>query len=320
MRKILVTGGAGFIGSNFILYLAEKYPELEIVNVDRLTYAGNLGNLAGLDKKTNYSFEKADICDWERMAELMKGCDAVVNFAAESHVDNSISSDDEFIRTNIGGVHSLLKAARKVGLPRFVQISTDEVYGSLDTGAALETRALDPSSSYSASKAAAEMICLAYHKTFGLDVVLTRSSNNFGPRQHPEKLIPKTIVNALNNASIPIYASGKQRRNWIYVMDNCEAIDLVLRKGNGGETYNLAGETELENIALVKKILGILGKPESLIKHVADRPGHDFRYAIDDSKIRGLGFKIRTGFGERLKETADWYVNNPQWCGSWKKR
>ena len=320
MQKIIVTGGAGFIGSAFIKYLIGKYPELEIINVDMLTYAGNPDNLIEFVENPNYSFKKADICDWEHMAKIMEGCDALVNFAAESHVDNSISSDDEFIRTNIGGVHSLLKAARRAGLPKFVQISTDEVYGSLKDGAAKENDLLNPSSSYSASKAAAEMLCFAYHRTFGLDVVLTRSSNNFGPRQHPEKLIPKVIMNALNGASIPIYGSGKQKRNWIYVMDNCAAIDLVMRKGESGEVYNIAGETEMENITLVKKILEVLGKPDSLITHVTDRPGHDFRYAIDDAKIHKLGFKIESGFSESLRKTIEWYNQNLQWCNNWKKR
>ena len=304
----MVTGGAGFIGSNFIHYMLNAYSDVKIVNVDALTYAGNLSNVKGLEKNKNYSFVKADICNYEKMCEVMKDCDSVVNFAAESHVDNSIHSDDNFVKSNIEGTHSLLKAARKTNLKKFMQISTDEVYGSIAKGSATEQSALNPSSPYSASKTAADMLCNAYFHTFGLDVVITRTVNNFGPRQFPEKFIPTVITNALANRKIPIYGNGMQIRNWIYVDDNCTALDIVLSKGKKGEVYNIAGNDELENIKLARKILDLMKKPHSLLEHVTDRLGHDVRYSLDDKKLRAVGFKPDNNLDKGLQSTIDWYT------------
>jgi len=318
--NILVTGGAGFIGSNFIRYMLEKHPDYKIVNFDKLTYAGNLENLTDLEKVAGYTFERGDICDKARVAECIQkyNIEAIVNFAAESHVDRSILGASAFVQTNIVGAHILLELTKEFNLARFIQISTDEVYGSLGTeGYFVETTPLHPNSPYSASKASADLLALAYHHTFGLPVIVTRCSNNYGPYQFPEKLIPLMIVNALNDKPLPVYGDGQHVRDWIYVRDHCSAIDLVLQKGRDGEIYNIGANNELKNIEIVKLILKILGKPESLIVFVKDRPGHDRRYAIDSSKIRReLGWSPQHIFKEAIKETIDWYVNNENW---WKR-
>jgi dTDP-glucose 4,6-dehydratase len=317
---ILVTGGCGFIGSNFIRYMLSEHP-YRITNLDKLTYAGNLANLKDVDGNTRYRFQKGDIADKTDVAEAFASpVDVVVNFAAESHVDRSILDPDAFITTNIYGTFNLLECARAKKVQRFVHISTDEVYGSLGAeGTFTETTPLAPNSPYSASKASADMLALAYFRTYGMPVVVTRCSNNYGPYQFPEKLIPLMITNALDNAELPVYGDGLNIRDWIHVLDHCRAIDLVLHKGQEGNVYNIGGETEKPNIAIVKLVLRILGKPEGLIRYVTDRPGHDRRYAIDLAKIRkDLGFERSVSFDEGIEETVRWYLNNREWWESIK--
>lgn len=314
--KLLVTGGAGFIGSNFVIYMLNKYPEYKIVNVDSLTYAGNLENLSEVQHNPNYRFVKADIADAQAMGQLFsEGIDVVVNFAAESHVDRSILEPEIFVKTNVLGTQILLDAAKKYGITKFVQISTDEVYGSLgETGLFSETTPLTPNSPYSASKAGGDLLVRAYHETFGLPVNITRCSNNYGPYQFPEKLIPLMIANALNNKQLPIYGDGLNIRDWLYVEDHCSAIDLVIHKGQSGEVYNVGGSNERTNIHIVRTILEQLEKPESLIKYVEDRLGHDRRYGIDATKITSeLGWKPKHTFETGIKETINWYLNNRSW-------
>ena len=314
--NILVTGGAGFIGSNFIRLLLDE-SEQRIVNLDLLTYAGNLANLAGLEQHPRYRFVRGDIGDRALVAGLLttEKIDAVVNFAAESHVDRSIDAPRVFLETNTLGTQALLEVAADQQITRFVQISTDEVYGSLGAqGRFTETSRLRPNSPYAASKAAADLICRAYHQTFGLPVMITRCSNNYGPYQFPEKLIPLMIANALEQKPLPVYGDGQNVRDWIYVDDHCRAIDRVLRNGQPGEVYNIGGKSELPNIELVKTLLTQLEKPESLIEFVPDRPGHDRRYAIDASKIESeLGWQPRVRFAEGLAQTIRWYVANRAW-------
>ncbi len=306
--KILVTGGCGFIGSNFIIYLLKNHPEDTVVNLDKLTYAGNLSNLSQLSKDRRYSFIKGDISDRKIVMEVIKGCDAVVNFAAESHVDRSIAKPAPFIQTNFVGVSVLLEASRKVRLKRFLQVSTDEVYGSIpEKRKANEKSLLKPSSPYSASKAAADLLCLSYFHTYKLPILITRSSNNYGPRQHPEKLIPLFIQRALSNQPLPLYGTGENLRDWLYVEDNCLAIDLVLRQGKEGEIYNIGTGKYYSNLQVAKMVLKILGKPFSLIQFVPDRPGHDWRYAVACSKIEALGWKPRVKFEDGLRDTVTWY-------------
>ena len=315
--RLLVTGGAGFIGSNFIRHIIKKYPQNEIINLDKLTYAGNLDNLKDIENNSNYTFVKGDICDRKIVNELSKDVEAIVNFAAQSHVDRSIIDASDFIRTNIDGTYNLLEAAKRYSISRFVQISTDEVYGSIGKGSFKETDSLSPSSPYAASKAAADMLVYSYWVTFNLPVIVVRSSNNFGSYQYPEKIISLFITNALENKHLPLYGDGMNVRDWLYVLDNCEAIDLVLHKGKKGEIYNIGGGNELKNIDLTKMVLNILGKPESLIQPVKDRPGHDRRYSLDCSKIeRELGWTPRFDFERALKETVKWYRDNQWW---WKK-
>jgi len=315
--RLLVTGGAGFIGSNFIRHIIKKYPQNEIINLDKLTYAGNLDNLKDIENNSNYTFVKGDICDRKIVNELSKDVEAIVNFAAQSHVDRSIIDALDFIRTNIDGTYNLLEAAKRYSISRFVQISTDEVYGSIGKGSFKETDSLSPSSPYAASKAAADMLVYSYWVTFNLPVIVVRSSNNFGSYQYPEKIISLFITNALENKHLPLYGDGMNVRDWLYVLDNCEAIDLVLHKGKKGEIYNIGGGNELKNIDLTKMVLNILGKPESLIQPVKDRPGHDRRYSLDCSKIRReLGWTPRFDFERALKETVKWYRDNQWW---WKK-
>ncbi|MDU5141611.1 MAG: dTDP-glucose 4,6-dehydratase [Paenibacillus dendritiformis] len=314
--KILITGGAGFIGSNFVLYMLNKYPDYKIVNVDALTYAGNLENLSEIQDNRNYCFVKADIADSHAMEKLFsEGIDVVVNFAAESHVDRSILDPEIFVKTNVLGTQVLLDAAKKHGVTKFVQVSTDEVYGSLgETGLFSETTPLAPNSPYSASKAGGDLLVRAYHETFGLPVNITRCSNNYGPYQFPEKLIPLMIANALNDKQLPIYGDGLNVRDWLYVEDHCSAIDLVIHKGRDGEVYNIGGNNERTNIHIVRTILEQLGKPDSLIKYVEDRLGHDRRYGIDATKITAeLGWKPKHTFETGIKETIEWYLNNRTW-------
>ncbi|WP_313997121.1 dTDP-glucose 4,6-dehydratase [uncultured Paenibacillus sp.] len=314
--KVLVTGGAGFIGSNFMLYMIAKYPAYTFVNVDALTYAGNLENLRSIEKHPDYRFVKADIADRQALEPLFaEGLDAVINFAAESHVDRSILQPDIFVRTNVLGTQTLLDLAKQYNVGKFVQVSTDEVYGTLgETGLFTEETPLQPNSPYSASKAGADMLVRAYHETFGLHVNITRCSNNYGPYQFPEKLIPLMIRNALQDKQLPVYGDGLNVRDWLYVEDHCSAIDLVLHQGRSGEVYNVGGRNERSNIQVVKTILQELGKPESLITYVKDRLGHDRRYAIDADKIRSeLGWQPKHDYESGIRETIRWYLANQAW-------
>ncbi|HME95160.1 MAG TPA: dTDP-glucose 4,6-dehydratase [Methylomirabilota bacterium] len=311
--KILVTGGAGFIGSNYVRHVLAAHPGDSVVNLDKLTYAGNLENLRDVEHDPRYSFVHGDICDGPRVREAMRGVDAVVHFAAETHVDRSNRGADDFLRTNVTGTFTLLEAARELGVGRFLAVSTDEVYGSIAEGAARETDPLNPSNPYSASKAAADLLVRAYWTTHRLPVLITRSSNNFGPYQYPEKVIPLFVTNALEGQPLPLYGDGRNVRDWLYVLDNCAAIDLVLRRGRDGEIYNIGGSTEVENIALTRRILSLLGRPESLIRPVTDRPGHDRRYALDSGKVKTLGWTPATTFDAALAATVEWYRGHESW-------
>jgi len=314
--KILVTGCAGFIGSNFVRMHLEKHPGDSIVNLDKLTYAGRKESLQDVEGKENYEFVKGDICSQEDVAKAMKDCEAVINFAAESHVDRSIEDADAFTRTNFFGVKVLCEEARRQGVKKFVQISTDEVYGQIADGSFRETDMLNPRNPYSAAKAGGELLAMSYFTTYGLPVIVTRSSNNYGPYQFPEKVVPLFITNLLRGKKVPLYGEGKNVRDWLFVLDNCEAIDLVLEKGKPGKVYNIGGNNELQNIELTKKILAELGKGEEMIEKVKDRLGHDLRYSLDCSKIeQELSWKPKTGFEEGLKKTVQWYKENEQW---WK--
>lgn len=318
MKKILVTGGAGFIGSNFIRYMLNKYEYYKIVNLDLLTYAGNLENLKDIKYNPNYEFIKGDIADIELVNNIVSNnIDYIINFAAESHVDNSIENPSIFIKTNIIGTQVLLDASKKYSIKKYIQISTDEVYGSLkETGYFTEETPLAPNSPYSASKAGADLLVRSYNETFNLPVNITRCSNNYGPYQFPEKLIPLMITNAYKNKQLPLYGDGLNIRDWLHVKDHCSAIDLVLHKGKIGKIYNIGGNNEKRNIEIVKLILKNLGRQESLIEYVKDRPGHDKRYAIDSSKIQNeLGWKPKYTFETGIKETIRWYLNNKDW---WK--
>jgi len=311
--KILVTGGAGFIGSNFVRYLLERHPHDSIINLDKLTYAGNLENLRDLDGHPRYTFIHGDIADAKLVREVAREVDAVVNMAAETHVDRSILDPGSFIQTDVYGTFVLLEAVRELRIPRMVHVSTDEVYGSIETGAFRETDALSPSNPYSASKAGGDLVVLAYWKTHRLPVLITRSSNNFGPFQYPEKVIPLFITNALDDLPLPLYGDGRNVRDWLYVLDNCAAIDVVLRMGEDGEIYNIGGGAEIENLALTRRILTLLGKPESLVRFVTDRPGHDRRYALTCDKIRALGWEPAHTFEAALTETVRWYQEHEAW-------
>ncbi|MGG4212134.1 dTDP-glucose 4,6-dehydratase [Paenibacillus sp. FSL L8-0638] len=314
--KLLVTGGAGFIGSNFVLYMLKQHPDYEIVNIDALTYAGNLENLKSIENNPKHSFIKADITDAHAIDQLMQqGIDVVVNFAAESHVDRSILEPEVFVKTNVLGTQVLLDAAKKYNVTKFVQVSTDEVYGSLgETGLFTEETPLQPNSPYSASKAGGDLLVRAYHETFGLPVNITRCSNNYGPYQFPEKLIPLMISRALSDQQLPVYGDGLNIRDWLYVEDHCSAIDLVIHQGKLGEVYNIGGNNERTNVHIVKTVLEELGKPESLISYVQDRPGHDRRYGIDPTKtMNELGWKPKHSFETGIKETIRWYLDNEEW-------
>jgi dTDP-glucose 4,6-dehydratase len=313
--KILVTGGLGFIGSNFILYLLEKNPDFHITNIDAKMTGSNPKNLASLENK-NYVFVKGNINNQKLMDKLISKSDLVFNFAAESHVDRSIASPKSFIDSNFLGVYTLLESIKKYK-KRLIHISTDEVFGSLKLGSANEDYRLNPSSPYASTKAAAEVLIKSYVTTYNCDVIVTRCTNNYGPRQHPEKLIPKVITLALKNKHIPIYGSGKNLRDWIYVYDHCDALWNIFKKGNNGESYNIAGHNEIDNLTIVKKILSIMKKPTTLIKHIKDRPGHDFRYSLDSLKIeKTLGWKPKHSFDIGLEKTIQWYLENKDW---WKK-
>jgi len=374
--RILVTGGAGFIGSNFVRYVLRDHPDDQIVNLDKLTYAGNPDNLKDVEADpataARYRFVRGDICDAEAVEEALRAAsalgvpesaddggvpaaagpasaaagpasaagdaataadvgtpagapvDAIVNFAAETHVDRSITGPEDFMRTDVLGTHVLLEAVRKHGIPRYLQISTDEVYGSIDQGSFVETDLLEPSSPYSASKAGADLMVLAYHTTYGLPVVITRSSNNYGPYQYPEKLIPLFATNALDGLPLPVYGDGMNVRDWIHVEDNCRGLDLVLRRGEPGQIYNVGGGNERPNLEITRFILEATGNDDSLLRYVSDRLGHDRRYSIDCAKLRELGWEPRIDFREGLDQTVAWYRDNRSWwekikSGEWRR-
>ena len=316
MKTYLVTGGAGFIGSNYIRFMLNKYNDVKIVNLDKLTYAGNLDNLKDIENDPRYKFIKGDICDEILVNEIMPEADVVVNFAAESHVDRSIGAPDDFIKTDIFGAFVLLEAARRNKIEKFIQISTDEVYGSIDKGSFKETDPLMPSSPYSASKTGADRLAFSYFVTYDLPVQITRCSNNFGAYHYPEKLIPLFITNALDNKPLPIYGDGKNVRDWIYVEDHCEAIDFIYKHGEIGEVYNIGGGNEKTNLEITEYILKKLEKPKSLMTFVEDRLGHDRRYSLDCTKLRQLGWVPKHQFEVALDKTSQWYIENRWW---WEK-
>ncbi len=317
MQNILVTGGAGFIGSNFARYMLKKYPAYRIVVYDKLTYAGNLDNLRDLEANPHYAFVRGDICDATAVEGAVRAhaIDTIINFAAETHVDRSIMDPDAFIQTDVYGTYVLLEAAKKFGL-RYHQVGTDEVYGWVAEGSSKEDDRLLPRSPYSASKAGADLLIYAYNVTYGVPVTLTRGANNIGPYQYPEKAVPLFVTNAIDNLPIPLYGDGKQMRDYQFVLDHCEAIDLVAHHGTLGEVYNVGTGIETHNIDMARLILKLLGKPESLIQHVPDRPGHDRRYALDVSKLRALGWQPTHNFEQGLEKTVKWYVENEWW---WRK-
>lgn len=315
--RLLITGGAGFIGSNFIYYLLDRYKDIKITVFDILNkYSANPDIKLRFKKFKNFNFVRGDIIDKYKVENIAKKVDVIINFAAETHVDRSIIDPTPFIKTNISGVKILLDAARKYRIKKFIQISTDEVYGSLEKGRADENTKLNPGNPYAATKAAADLLCISYYKTYGIPVIITRSSNNFGPFQFPEKFIPLFITNAIENRELPLYGDGRNIRNWLYVEDNCAAIDIILQKGKVGEIYNIGGNIEIKNIDVALKIIDILGKSEKLIKFIKDRPGHDKRYSLDSTKIKKLGWKPKHKFDEALEKTVEWYSNNISW---WKK-
>ena len=316
IERILVTGGAGFIGSNFIHYFLDKYNNIEIINLDKLTYCGNLENLAGIENNHHYKFVKGDICDQNVVMPLMDRVDAVIHFAAESHVDNSINDPFVFTKTNVLGTHVLLESAKKCKIKRFLHMSTDEVYGSILDGSFKETDILNPSSPYSASKASAELIAKGFEHTFGLPIVIARGSNVFGPHQYPEKLIPLFITNLIEDKKVPLMGDGLNVRSWIYVIDACSAIDFIFHRGVLGETYNIPGTYELPNREVTKRLLSLLNKDESHIQPIQDRLGHDRRYSVDGTKLHGLGWNPSYSIDVAFNETVQWYLDNESW---WKK-
>ncbi len=318
MKNILVTGGAGFIGSNFVNMMLNKYDDIQLVVYDKLTYAGNLDNLAPVANDPRYHFVQGDICDAATVdASIQKyNIDTVVNFAAETHVDRSLMEPGGFIQTDVYGTYILLEAAKKYELERYHQISTDEVYGQILEGRSVESDQLHTRSPYSAAKAGGDLMCLAYYTSFGLPVTITRGSNNIGPYQYPEKVVPVFVTNAIDDKPLPLYGDGLHKRDYQYVVDHCEGIDVVLQQGTPGEIYNLGTEVETTNIEMTKLILKLLNKPESLIQPITDRPGHDRRYALDCSKIKALGWQSKHNFEQAIEATVKWYVDNELW---WRK-
>jgi dTDP-glucose 4,6-dehydratase len=313
--KLFVTGGAGFIGSNFIRNLLENSTSYRVLNFDKLTYAGNLANLHSIAGHNHYSFVRGDICDPAAVEEAMAGCDAVVHFAAESHVDRSIYEPAPVIQTNVTGTFILLQVARKIGVQRFVHVSTDEVYGDMEPEQfATEATPVRPSSPYSASKASSDLLVLSYVRTFGFPAMVTRASNNYGPYQFPEKFLPLLITNIIDNKQLPIYGDGKQQRDWLHVLDHCRGIQAVLEKGDIGEVYNIGGLDVVDNLTMAKRLLQILGKPETLLTYVKDRPGHDRRYALTCEKMaKQLGWRPQVPLEAGLRETIQWYIDNSEW-------
>ncbi|RKY54135.1 MAG: dTDP-glucose 4,6-dehydratase [Candidatus Neomarinimicrobiota bacterium] len=315
VKTYFVTGGCGFIGSNYIHYLFERYDNIRVVNLDKLTYAGNPANLKDIENCSDYVFVRGDVCDSKVVEEIFQKFrpDFLINFAAESHVDRSIGDPGSFIMTDMYGVYVLLETSKKYGLERFIQISTDEVYGSIEEGSFTEGSSLKPGNPYAASKAGGDRLAYSYFVTYKMPVIITRASNNFGPYQYPEKLIPLFVTNALEDKYLPLYGDGKNVRDWLYVKDHCDAIEFILEKGKEGEVYNIAGGNERQNIEITEFILDYLGKPKNLIKYVEDRPGHDRRYSLDDSKLRNLGWSNKYDFEEALRATIQWYVDNRDW-------
>ena len=320
MRKLMVTGGCGFIGSNLVRYLLQRYPDYRVTVYDKLTYAGNLDNLKDVAAQfaDRYAFERGDIADAPRVDEVMQryGIDTIINLAAETHVDRSLMDASSFILTDVLGTYVLLEAAKKYGVERYHQVSTDEVYGQVLSGSSVETDPIHTRSPYSASKAGGDLMCLAYYESFGVPVTITRGSNNIGPYQYPEKVVPLFITNAIDNLPLPLYGDGRQMRDYQHVLDHCEGIDVVLHKGQLGEIYNVGSEVETENIVMAHAILDLLGKPHSLIQPVTDRPGHDRRYSLSCAKVGALGWESRHTFSEAIEETVRWYVENEWW---WRK-
>ena len=314
--RLLITGGAGFMGSNFIRHMLEKYPDYRITNLDKLTYAGNLETLRGIEKNPNYKFVKGDICDEKTVDDLVKEADAIINYAAETHVDRSIMNPRDFAMTDVIGTQTLLEAAKKHGTKLYIQISTDEVFGSIEEGKFTEESPFLPNSPYSASKAGGDLLCRAYSITYKTPIIVTHSVNFVGPYQYPEKFIPLAITNLLEGKSIPLYGNGGNVREWIYTEYHCNAIDLILHQGKAGEVYNIGTGWETKNIDTAKMILKILGKDEGHIEPVKDRPAHDWRYSLDSSKLRSLGWQPEYSFEEALQKTVEWYRNNEAW---WKR-
>ncbi len=315
--KILVTGGAGFIGSNYIRMMFNRYPDIEIINLDKLTYAGNPDNLHDISN-SGYTFIKADICDPDAVNKAMEGVDTMVHFAAESHVDRSIKDSSVFVMTNVLGTNTLLSCALDFDIDKFIHVSTDEVYGSIDEGSFKETDPLAPSSPYSSSKAGSDLLAMSYYTTYGLPVSITRCTNNFGPYQYPEKLIPLFITNLMEGEKVPVYGAGLNVRDWIYVDDHCSGIDFVLNHGYSGEIYNIGGGSELTNLEITHRILKMLDKDDSMIRYVEDRKGHDLRYSLDCTKLKNMGWKPEFDFDEALRNTVSWYMENEWWWRSLK--
>lgn len=315
MKKMMVTGAAGFIGSNFVKLQLARYPDIHVLSFDKLTYAGNLDNLKDLDA-SRHTFVKGDVADYDAVRAAMDGCDVVVNFAADSHVDRSIMEAADFIRTNVTGVHNILEAARELKSERVLLVSTDEVYGSIREGSFVETDPIHPRNPYSASKASGDMMGMAHFETFGTPVIITRGSNTYGPHQYPEKVLPLFVTNAIDDQPLPLYGDGSNVREWLYVEDHCSGIDCALRKGAPGEIYNVSSGHERPNLELTNRILELLGKGNDLIERVADRPGHDWRYSIDSSKLHGLGWELGMEWDAGIAATVKWYQENEWW---WRK-